>query len=82
MNQIALPFAWPVADRDEDFLLSAANRAAFEHLARWSLWPVMATLVTVVILLILDLDRPNSGFITTNQQAMQDAAAAIAAFPD
>ena len=46
MNQIALPFAWPVADRDEDFLLSAANRAAFEHLARWSLWPVMATLVT------------------------------------
>jgi len=43
---------------------------------------IMATLVTVVILLILDLDRPNSGFITTNQQAMQDAAAAIAAFPD
>ena len=46
MNQIALPFAWPVADRDEDFLLSDANRAAFEHLTRWSLWPVMATLVT------------------------------------
>jgi len=46
MNQIALPFAWPVADRDEDFLLSDANRTAFEHLTRWSLWPVMATLVT------------------------------------
>ena len=46
MNQIALPFAWPVADRDEDFLLSDANRAAFEHLTRWALWPVMATLVT------------------------------------
>ena len=46
MNQIALPFAWPVADRDEDFLLSDANRNAFEHLTRWSLWPVMATLVT------------------------------------
>ena len=46
MNQIALPFAWPVADREEDFLLSDANRAAFDHLTRWSLWPVMATLVT------------------------------------
>jgi hypothetical protein len=44
--QIALPLDWPVADRDEDFLISDANRAAFEHLKRWSLWPVMATLVT------------------------------------
>ena len=46
MNQIALPFQWPVADRDEDFLISEANRAAFEHFQRWSLWPVMATLLT------------------------------------
>jgi hypothetical protein len=46
LNQIALPFAWPVADKEEDFLLSDANRAAFDHLTRWSLWPVMATLVT------------------------------------
>ncbi|TMJ19100.1 MAG: chromosomal replication initiator DnaA [Alphaproteobacteria bacterium] len=46
MNQIALPFAWPVADKEEDFLLSDANRTVFEHLTRWSLWPVMATLVT------------------------------------
>ena len=46
MNQIALPLDWPVADRDEDFLISEANRAAFEHLKRWSLWPVMATLLT------------------------------------
>jgi hypothetical protein len=46
MNQIALPLDWPVADRDEDFLISEANRAAFEHLKRWSLWPVMASLVT------------------------------------
>jgi hypothetical protein len=44
--QIALPLDWPVADRDEDFLISQANRGAFEHLKRWSLWPVMATLVT------------------------------------
>ena len=46
MNQIALPLDWPVADRDEDFLISDSNRGAFEHLKRWSLWPVMATLVT------------------------------------
>ncbi len=46
MVQIALPLDWPVADRDEDFLISDANRAAFDHLKRWSVWPVMATLVT------------------------------------
>ncbi|HYJ31568.1 MAG TPA: chromosomal replication initiator DnaA [Allosphingosinicella sp.] len=46
MNQIALPFQWPVADGDEDFLLSAANREAFEHFKSWSTWPVMATLLT------------------------------------
>jgi len=46
VGQIALPLDWPVADRDEDFLISDANRAAFDHLQRWSLWPVMATLVT------------------------------------
>jgi chromosomal replication initiation ATPase DnaA len=46
VNQIALPLDWPVADREEDFLLSDSNRAAFEHLRRWALWPVMATLLT------------------------------------
>jgi len=46
VNQIALPFQWPVADGDEDFLLSAANREAFEHFKSWSTWPVMATLLT------------------------------------
>lgn len=46
MAQIALPLDWPVADRDEDFLISDANRAAFDHLKSWSLWPVMASLVT------------------------------------
>ena len=46
MNQIALPFHWPVADKDEDFLISDANRDAFDHFKRWSLWPVMATLLT------------------------------------
>jgi hypothetical protein len=46
VNQIALPLDWPVADRDEDFLISEANRAAFDHLKRWTTWPVMATLLT------------------------------------
>jgi Hda-like (regulatory inactivation of DnaA) protein len=46
MSQIALPFDWPVADREEDFLLSDSNRAAFDHLRRWALWPVMASLLT------------------------------------
>jgi chromosomal replication initiation ATPase DnaA len=46
VDQIALPLAWPVADGDEDFLLSDANRAAYEHLRRWSVWPVMTTLLT------------------------------------
>jgi hypothetical protein len=46
VNQIALPLDWPVADRDEDFLVSSANQAAFDHFKRWSLWPVMATLLT------------------------------------
>jgi chromosomal replication initiation ATPase DnaA len=44
--QIALPLNWPVADSDEDFLISDANRAAFDHLKRWSVWPVMATILT------------------------------------
>jgi hypothetical protein len=35
-----------VADKEEDFLLSDCNRAAFDHLRRWSLWPVMATMIT------------------------------------
>lgn len=46
MDQIALPLNWPVADSDSDFLVSNANRAAYEHLRRWSVWPVMATLLT------------------------------------
>ena len=46
MNQIVLPLHWPVAERDEDFLISPANRLAFVHLQHWSTWPVMATLLT------------------------------------
>jgi hypothetical protein len=42
----------------------------------------MGLLISGVIYLILDLDRPSSGFITNNQQAMIDTAATIAAFPE
>lgn len=45
-EQIPLPLQWPVADRDEDFLVTEANRLAFTHFTRWSSWPVMATLLT------------------------------------
>ncbi|QPQ55663.1 chromosomal replication initiator DnaA [Allosphingosinicella flava] len=45
MGQIALPLNWPVASGEEDFLLSDANRLAFEHLRRWHTWPVMATIL-------------------------------------
>lgn len=46
MDQIALPLAWPVADSESDFLVSDANKAAFEHLRHWATWPVMATIVS------------------------------------
>lgn len=46
MNQIALPLDWPVAEGDEDFLVAEANREAFEHFKRWTVWPVSATLLT------------------------------------
>ncbi|MDE2378745.1 hypothetical protein [Bradyrhizobium sp.] len=43
---------------------------------------LMALLLSSVILLILDLDRPTAGFIEVSQQPMVDTAASIAAFPD
>ena len=46
MDQIALPLNWPVADSETDFLIADANRKAFDHLRRWSVWPVMATILT------------------------------------
>jgi hypothetical protein len=46
--------------------------------------PVYLTgiLVSSVILLIQDLDRPNTGFITVSQQPMIDTAASIAGYAD
>jgi hypothetical protein len=43
---------------------------------------IAALLVSAVILLILDLDRPSVGFIKVSQQPMIDAAASIAGFSD
>lgn len=45
-GQIALPLDWPNAGDDDRFLVSDANRAAFEHFRTWSLWPVKATILT------------------------------------
>jgi hypothetical protein len=43
---------------------------------------IMGFLVSAVILLIFDLDRPGSGFIRNDQQSMIDVAASISAFSD
>ena len=43
---------------------------------------LMGALVSAVILLIQDLDRPAAGFITVSQQPMIDTAASIAAYTD
>jgi len=44
-DQIALPLDWPQIGEDRRFILSDANRAAFEHFRQWSLWPVKATIL-------------------------------------
>jgi len=43
---------------------------------------LMGLLISVVIFLIIDLDRPSAGFITNNQQPMIDVSASIASFSD
>jgi chromosomal replication initiation ATPase DnaA len=45
-DQIALPLDWPQSDGDTRFIVSDANRAAFDHFRQWSLWPVKATILT------------------------------------
>ncbi len=45
-DQIALPLDWPQAADDDRFLVSDANRDAFEHFRTWSLWPVKASILT------------------------------------
>lgn len=46
MNQIALPLAWPAPETENDFIVTPANADAVRHLGHWSLWPVMATVLT------------------------------------
>ena len=45
-DQIALPLDWPQTDGETRFIVSDANREAFEHFRRWSMWPVRATILT------------------------------------
>jgi Hda-like (regulatory inactivation of DnaA) protein len=44
-DQIALPLDWPQAGEERRFILSDANRDAFEHFRHWSMWPVKATVL-------------------------------------
>jgi hypothetical protein len=44
-DQIALPLDWPQSNRERRFIVSEANREAVDHLKRWSLWPVKATIL-------------------------------------
>jgi len=45
-DQIALPLDWPQSDGDARFIVSDANREAFDHFRKWSIWPVKATILT------------------------------------
>ena len=45
-DQIALPLDWPQVGNERRFILSDANRDAFEHFRHWSMWPVRATVLT------------------------------------
>jgi hypothetical protein len=44
-DQIALPLDWPQSADDRRFILSDANRDAFDHFRHWSMWPVKATIL-------------------------------------
>ena len=45
-DQIALPLDWPQTEGDSRFIVSDANRSAFDHFRNWSMWPVRATILT------------------------------------
>ena len=45
-DQIALPLDWPQNAGDARLIVGEANRDAFEHFRKWSLWPVKATVLT------------------------------------
>ena len=46
MSQLALPLDWPAGADERDYIVSEANRALVRHFEHWSLWPVMATILT------------------------------------
>ncbi|UAK25168.1 HdaA/DnaA family protein [Sphingomonas nostoxanthinifaciens] len=46
MSQIALPLDWPAGAQERDYIVSDANQALVRHFEHWSLWPVMATVLT------------------------------------
>jgi len=43
---MALPLAWPAEEDESSFRAGEANQAVLRHLGHWSLWPVMATILT------------------------------------
>ena len=45
-DQIALPLDWPQTEGELRFIVTAANREAFDHFRHWSMWPVKATILT------------------------------------
>ncbi|WP_260483947.1 HdaA/DnaA family protein [Sphingomicrobium flavum] len=45
-DQIALPLDWPQSREGSRFIAADANKAALDHLARWNMWPVKATILT------------------------------------
>ncbi|WP_205480654.1 HdaA/DnaA family protein [Sphingomonas arenae] len=44
-DQIALPLDWPQGSDESRFIVSDANRVAFEHFQRWTTWPVRSTIL-------------------------------------
>jgi hypothetical protein len=44
-DQIALPLDWPQSEGDVRFIVSDANREAFDHFRKFSMWPVKATIL-------------------------------------
>ena len=45
-DQIALPLDWPQTEGESRFIVSDANRDAFEHFRHWNIWPVRVTILT------------------------------------
>jgi len=45
-DQIALPLDWPQSAGDSRLIVSDANREAFDHFRKWTMWPVKATILT------------------------------------